>query len=142
MPSLKERAKTVNELFEGAHFLFAKRPLALDEKSVKVLTPEARVTLGVLAEKFAALEYWTVEALDTTARAYAQDMGMKFGDIAQPLRAALTGRSVSPGIFDVLCVLGREESLARLKDQAKTSSTAASTEAVPASAKKKARNKS
>lgn len=119
MASIKERAKTVVDLLDSAHFLFAKRPLPLDEKSVKILTPEARAVLAGLAEKFAALTEWTVEALDATARAHAQELGIKLGDIAQPLRAALTGRGVSPGIFDVLFALGRDESLARLADQTK-----------------------
>lgn len=136
LPGLKERAKTVNELFEGAHFLFAKRPIPLDEKSAKILTPEARETLTKLIETFSALPEWTVEALDTSARALAKDLGLKFGDIAQPLRAALTGRNVSPGIFDVLYVLGREESLARLSDQ--VGKTHAASSETSAKAKKKA----
>jgi glutamyl-tRNA synthetase len=119
MPGLKERAKTVNELFEGAHFLFSKRPIPLDEKSVKALTPEAREILAKVIKTLEKLPDWTTEALDSSIRTLAEDLGLKFGAIAQPLRAALTGRKVSPGIFDVLYVLGCEESLARLKDQAK-----------------------
>jgi glutamyl-tRNA synthetase len=153
MASIKERAKTVVDLLDGAHFLFAKRPLPLDEKSVKILTPEARTVLAGLSEKFAALPEWTAEALDATARVHAQELGIKLGDIAQPLRAALTGRAVSPGIFDVLFALGRDESLARLADQTKVVPTAVSvktkveiqqsaeTETKPEKGKSKARNK-
>jgi glutamyl-tRNA synthetase len=118
LPGLKERAKTLVELMESAAFLFATRPLAMDEKAAKILSPQARDRLAGLAELFAALPRWSPEELDGAAREFAQKTGIKLGDVAQPLRAALTGRSVSPGIFDVLFVLGREESLARLQDQA------------------------
>jgi glutamyl-tRNA synthetase len=117
LPGLKERAKTLIELLEGAAFLFASRPIALDEKALKILGPEARGRLATLAERFAALPRWETVEIEGAARDFAQKTGIKLGDVAQPLRAALTGRSVSPGIFDVLFVLGREESLARLRDQ-------------------------
>ena len=118
MPSLKERAKTLVELIDGAHFLFARRPLPLDEKAAKILTPEVRTRLASLAERLAGVDSWTGPAIEAEAREFAQDLGIKLGDVAQPLRAALTGRTVSPGIFDVLFVLGRDESLGRLRDQA------------------------
>jgi glutamyl-tRNA synthetase len=119
MPGLKERAKTLVELLDSAAFLFAPRALALDEKAAKILTPEARQRLAALMELFAASRVWQAAELEGVAREFAQKTGIKLGDVAQPLRAALTGRSVSPGIFDVLFVLGREESLARLNDQVK-----------------------
>jgi glutamyl-tRNA synthetase len=118
LPGLKERAKTLVELFDNAAFLFAPRPLAMDEKAASILTPEARRHLAALAERFAALDDWTAQNLEGAGREYAEQTGIKLGAIAQPLRAALTGRSVSPGIFDVLFVLGRDEALARLADQA------------------------
>ena len=118
MPGLKERAKTLVELIDSAQFLFADRPLVLDEKAAKVLTPEVRGRLAALADRLGRVESWTVAAIEAEARAFARDLGIKLGDVAQPLRAALTGHTVSPGIFDVLFVLGREESLARLRDQA------------------------
>jgi glutamyl-tRNA synthetase len=120
LPGLKERAKTLVELLDNAAFLFASRPLALDEKAAKILNAEARSRLAALAELFAAVPVWTAGSVEEAAREFAQKTGIKLGDVAQPLRAALTGRSVSPGIFDVLFVLGREESLARLNDQVKT----------------------
>ena len=123
LPGLKERAKTLIELLDNAAFLFASRPLAIDEKAAKILTSEARIRLAALAELFAALPDWTVTGLEGAAREFAQKTGIKLGDVAQPLRAALTGRSVSPGIFDVLFVLQREESLGRLNDQAQQASS-------------------
>lgn len=118
MPGLKERARTLVDLIDGARFIFATRPLALDEKAAQLLDPGARKILADLAARLGALEEWTVEATEAAVRAYAEETGLKLGKAAQPLRAALTGRSTSPGIFDVLAVLGRDESLARIRDQA------------------------
>jgi glutamyl-tRNA synthetase len=115
MPGLKERAKTLVELAEGAYFLFAKRPLTLDDKAHKLLTADARSILRRLLEVFQG-SAWEAQALDAAARHFAEQNALKLGSVAQPLRAALTGRSTSPGIFDVLVVLGREESLARIRD--------------------------
>jgi glutamyl-tRNA synthetase len=117
LPGLKARAKTMNELVDGAAFLFSKRPLALDEKAAKLLTPEAKARLGALAPKLAALPDWTAAASEGAVRDLSIELGVKLGDLAQPLRAALTGRATSPGIFDVLEILGRAESLARIGDQ-------------------------
>ncbi len=117
LPGLKERAKTLVELKDGAAFLFANRPLALDEKATAILDADAR---GLLKRLHAVLieTEWTVEATEAAVKAFAEAEGLKLGKVAQPLRAALTGRSTSPGIFDVLMVLGREESLGRIADQA------------------------
>src|SRR5690606_34495583 len=110
MPGFKERTKTLNQLADDAWFCVAERPLEYDEKAAKLLTPQARARLAALAEEFAKVE-WTAEALEATLRAYVAREGVKLGEAAQPLRAALTGRAYSPGIFDVLAALGREESL-------------------------------
>ncbi len=118
MPGLKERAKTLNELIVSARYLFVARPLDMDEKAVKLLEGDARKHLAALHERFAALEAWEAPSLEAATRAYAEVAGVKLGGVAQPLRAALTGRTTSPPIFDVLHVLGREESLARIVDQA------------------------
>jgi len=118
MPGLKERAKTLVELLDGANFLFAVRPLPLDEKARALLTDDARATLGLATIRLEALPEWSGEAAEAAVRALAEETGLKLGQIAQPLRAALTGRATSPPVFDVLAVLGREESLGRLKDQA------------------------
>jgi glutamyl-tRNA synthetase len=118
IPGLKERAKTLVELIDGAGFLFAERPLAMDEKAAGILADGGRAHLKALMPKLEGLPQWSGSAAEAAVRAYAEAEGAKLGAIAQPLRAALTGRSTSPGIFDVLSVLGREESLGRIADQA------------------------
>ncbi|MDZ4869243.1 MAG: glutamate--tRNA ligase [Alphaproteobacteria bacterium] len=118
MPGLKERAKTLVELADSAQFLTATRPLKVDDKAQKLLTTEARALLARLKSVFEQATTWDAPSLDAAARHFAEANGLKLGAIAQPLRAALTGRSTSPGIFDVLAVLGRAESLARISDQA------------------------
>ena len=117
MPSLKERAKTLVDLIEGAHFLLADRPVPLDEKATALLTSEARALLREIEPELAAVEPWTAEATERAVRAFAERKGVKLGAVAQPLRAALTGRTTSPGIFEVLILLGKSESLARVADQ-------------------------
>jgi glutamyl-tRNA synthetase len=118
MPVLKVRAKSIDELVEGAMFLFAKRPLALTEKAAALLDDEGRQRLGDLAKMLQVQNDWTIEALEATTKSYAETLGVGLGKLAQPLRAALTGTTTSPGIFDVLVLLGREESLARIAEQA------------------------
>ncbi len=119
MPGLKERAKTVLDLIDGAGFLFARRPLAVDDKARALLSEDARGHLAGAHARLAALPEWNAGAADAAVRAEVEARGIKLGALAQPLRAALTGRTTSPGIFDVLDVLGREESLARIADQAR-----------------------
>src|ERR1044072_5422046 len=118
MPGLKERAKTLIELIESARYLYANRPLALDDKAKAVMTPEARGVLGNLSRELAMVDPWSAAGAEAAVRAYAERVGAKLGAVAQPLRAALTGRTTSPGIFEVLAVLGKAESLARIGDQA------------------------
>jgi len=118
MAGLKERAKTVLELAESADFYVIQRPIVPDEKASALLNAETRANLAGLAEVLAAAEAWTVPVLEEAVRAFAEAHGLKLGKLAQPLRAALTGRTTSPPIFDVLAVLGREESLARMADAA------------------------
>jgi glutamyl-tRNA synthetase len=117
MGGLKERAKTLRELIDGAHYLYADRPIAPDEKAAKLLDAEGRAALAALIPRLEAVDDWTAPTLEGAVRAYAEEAGLKLGKVAQPVRAALTGRSVSPPIFDVMAVLGRDESLARLRDQ-------------------------
>ena len=117
MPGLKERAKTLIELLDSAAYLFAKRPLELDDKAKKQLDDVGRETLAGLSPVLQAVESWTPETLESCMREFAEATGRKLGKVAQPLRAALTGRATSPGIFDVLEVLGREEALGRIADQ-------------------------
>lgn len=121
MPVLKVRAKDLDELAEGAAFLFAQRPLSFSEKADKLLDEEARDRLAAIHARFSAESGWTSEGLEASLKAMAEQLGLGLGKLAQPLRAALTGQTTSPGIFDVLVLLGREESLARIDDQARAS---------------------
>ena len=117
MPGLKERAKTLVELLDSAYYLYAKRPLALNDKARALLEGGGRERLAGMAQRLEAVPEWTPAALEAAVRAHADALGVKLGQAAQPLRAALTGRATSPGLFDVMAVLGREETLARLRDQ-------------------------
>jgi len=117
MPSLKERAKTLVDLIDSANFLLADRPLPLDDKANALLTEPAKTLLSELTPELAAVEPWTSEATEQAVRAFAERRGAKLGAVAQPLRAALTGRTTSPGIFEVLVLLGKAESLGRIADQ-------------------------
>jgi glutamyl-tRNA synthetase len=116
LPALKERAKTLVELLESTDFLFAPRPLTFDEKATGMLSPEARSLMGELRASLEQLSTFSAASVEADVRAFAERKGVKLGQVAQPLRAALTGRAVSPPIFDVLEALGRDESLARLAD--------------------------
>lgn len=124
MPGLKERAKTLMELIDSAGFLFAQRPIALDQAANKVLDDGGRDMLCALLPRLEGVDPWTPAGLEVAVRAFAEESGHKLGKAAQPLRAALTGRSTSPGIFDVLDVLGREEALARIRDRVHSGKTA------------------
>ncbi|HLH95722.1 MAG TPA: glutamate--tRNA ligase [Xanthobacteraceae bacterium] len=117
MPGLKERAKTLIELLDGAGFLVSARPIAIENKAAALLTPEARMLLSEIAADLEGIDPWTAERAEQALRSFSERKGTKLGSVAQPLRAALTGRTTSPGIFDVLAVLGKSESLARLRDQ-------------------------
>ncbi len=117
LPGLKERAKTLVELVDGAKFLFAARPLLIEPKAEEVLKRGGRMHMKALLPRLTALDAWSAIGAEAIVREYAEEQGAKLGDIAQPLRAALTGRTTSPGIFDVLQTLGRDESLARIGDQ-------------------------
>jgi glutamyl-tRNA synthetase len=124
MPGLKERAKTLVELLDSASFLFAKRPLTMDEQAATLLDAAGREMLAALLPRLEDVSPWTPEALEASVRSFADETGRKLGKVAQPLRAALTGRSASQGIFEVLEVLGRDESLARIRDQAHAGNSA------------------
>lgn len=117
MEGLKPRAKTLNELAESGAFLFKARPLDMDERAVSLLQGQASDLLVLVHAALERLPGWTVEATEEAVRGVSEQAGVKLGQVAQPLRAALTGRATSPGIFDVLVLLGREESLARIADR-------------------------
>jgi glutamyl-tRNA synthetase len=118
MPVLKVRAKDLDELSAGAAFLFAQRPLALDARAEALLTPETRALLGRIQDRLERENGWTSQGLEASLKSMAEEIGLGLGKLAQPLRAALTGLTTSPGIFDVLTLLGRQESLARIAAQA------------------------
>lgn len=118
IPVLKVRAKDLINLAQGAAFLFASRPLVLTEKAEKLLDADARRRLAVIHLRLNGETDWTIEGLEANLKAMAEELGLGLGKLAQPLRAALTGQTTSPGIFDVLVLLGRDESLARIAAQA------------------------
>jgi glutamyl-tRNA synthetase len=120
MPGLKERAKTLLDLMKSAQYLFASRPLALDEKARQIMADGGMAALQGLLPVLRSAE-WTAPSLEAAVKAHAEATGAKLGKLAQPLRAVLTGTNTSPGIFDVLEVLGREESLNRVEDGLKLS---------------------
>jgi glutamyl-tRNA synthetase len=117
MPGLKERAKTLVELFDSAYYLYASRPLTFEAKAEALLADGGRARIAALLPELEALAEWSAAATEAAVRTFADANGLKLGQVAQPLRAALTGRSTSPGLFDVMDVLGREECLGRLRDQ-------------------------
>lgn len=117
MEGLKPRAKNVLELAEGGTFLFKTVPLDMDERASALLEGEAPELLALVHASLSSLPEWTAEATEQGVREVAEAKGVKLGQVAQPLRAALTGRATSPGIFDVLVLLGRQESLARIVDR-------------------------
>ena len=118
MAGLKERAKTLEELADSTAYLFADRPLPIEPKAEAILADGGRAAIAGMLPRLEAVANWSAAALETVVREFAEAEGLKLGKAAQPLRAALTGRTTSPGVFDVLEVLGRDESLARLRDQA------------------------
>jgi glutamyl-tRNA synthetase len=134
MPGLQERAKTLIELIDQARYLYAERPLPLDDKARALLTPDARLILGELGHSLREVEPWTAETTEAAVRSFSERRNVKLGAVAQPLRAALTGRTTSPGIFDVLAVLGKAECLARIADQAETAAVASEAPSQAASA--------
>ncbi|MEM8951083.1 MAG: glutamate--tRNA ligase [Pseudomonadota bacterium] len=118
MPGLKPRATTLLDLATAARFYVAPRPIKPDDKAAKLLNPEALERLQALVPALEGLESWDEDAIEALARAEAERMDLKLGKLAQPLRAALTGSTASPGLFEVMVVLGREETLLRLGDAA------------------------
>jgi len=117
MPGLKERAKTLIELAESASFYFAERPLEVSEKAIKLLDDDAKGLLQRLIPLLENQDEWEEEALLELVKKFADQANSKLGKVAGPMRAALTGSHISPSVFEVMAVLGKPESLMRLKDQ-------------------------
>jgi glutamyl-tRNA synthetase len=128
MAALKPRAKDLRELADGALFLFRTRPLTMDERAASLLDGPAIDLLADATARISSVNDWRSEALEAAVREVAEAAGVGLGKVAQPLRAALTGRTTSPGIFDVLALLGRDESLGRLSDQLAAAPARQSTE--------------
>lgn len=119
MSGLASRAKNTHEIFELSHIYLVDAPISMSDKARDSLADaEARQTLTELAELLKKATSWGEEELDGIAREYAEIRQLKLGKVAQPLRSALTGSNVSPSIFEVMAVLGRDETLARLENAA------------------------
>ena len=116
LPGLRERAKTLSELIENSLFYAAERPISISDKARKLIDDDGRRRLESVKDGFAALDDWTEDALEKWVREFSERTDIKIGKVAQPIRAAITGTMVSPSIFEVLAVLGREESLGRIAD--------------------------
>ncbi|WP_416882343.1 glutamate--tRNA ligase [Marivita sp.] len=117
MYCLKERARTFPELIEKAHFVLASRPLEIEESAVKQLDTVSRGILQSLTPQLQNAS-WTRDELEAVTSRIAEEHGTKFGKLAGPMRAALAGRAVTPSVFDMMLVLGRDETVARLKEAA------------------------
>ncbi len=116
MDGLKERAKTLVELADSAYFYVAPRPLQLNDKAIKLLDKEGKQRLAIVRDRLAALEDWQAQSMEESLKKLAEETDTKLGMLAQPLRAALSGSNVSPGIFDIMVVLGRQETVERIED--------------------------
>ena len=116
MPGLKERARSLVELMDQAYYLYAQRPLTLEAKA-EALIKDGKAVLAAIRPELEALEEWSLASVEAVVRAQAEKSGLKLGQVAQPLRATLTGRATSPGLFDVMVVLGKQACLGRIDDQ-------------------------
>jgi glutamyl-tRNA synthetase len=117
MPGLKERAKTFPELLEKAHFALTSRPIVAEAKAAEALDTVSRGILKTLTPRLQSAS-WTKETLEPILNDVAAENGIGFGKLASPLRAALAGRTATPSVFDMMLVIGREETIARLTDAA------------------------
>jgi glutamyl-tRNA synthetase len=116
MNGLKQRAKTINELAENAKIYVIARPITMDAKAKEILDKGGKDILMALIPKLESQSDFSHTATMDMCKAYAGEIGKKLGDVAQPLRVALSGKTVSPGVFEVMEILGKEETLGRLKD--------------------------
>lgn len=116
MTALKNRSKTLIQFAEAAAFIFEKRPVPMEDKALKLLDETGLSVIKGISPQLQALPDWEAETVEACIRGYTENNDLKMGKVAQPIRAALTGKASSPGALDVLHILGREESLKRLKD--------------------------
>ncbi|MDJ0614413.1 MAG: glutamate--tRNA ligase, partial [Rhizobiaceae bacterium] len=117
MPALAERAKTLTDLIDGMGFVLAERPLAMDEKAMSLTTGENVEVLSKVRPALEAIVQWDHDGISSALKSFCEQNDLKLGKVAQPIRAALTGKATSPGAFDVLQIFGKEESLKRLSDR-------------------------
>ena len=117
LPFVKERSKIFPELIENSQFILSDRPIQPDEKASKSLDPVSRGILKQLTPHLQTVT-WDRDSLEAILNEFAAAQDTKFGKLAGPLRAALAGRAVTPSVFDMMLVLGRQETLARLEDAA------------------------
>ncbi len=117
LPVLQERARVLPDLIDKAHFILSVRPFKTDAAATQILDPVSRGILNRLTPQLRNAS-WTKDSLETTLREFSEAEKIKLGMVAQPLRAALTGRKVSPSVFDVMLLIGRDETIARLEDAA------------------------
>ncbi|MDX1975431.1 MAG: glutamate--tRNA ligase [Rickettsiales bacterium] len=116
MPGLKQRAKNVNELAENASFYITARPIACDDKAKEILDKGGREMIKALLPQFEALNEWSHDSIQALCRQFSEQSGQKLGNIMQPLRAAITGKTTSPSMFEVMEILGKSETIGRLSD--------------------------
>ena len=114
MNGLKSRARTINELAEMCSFYIEKAPISLDKKSKKILNDDNISMLKLYHKQLSKLEIWNKKDIELDIKKYCENSGINLGKLAQPLRAAITGKSVSPGLYELMEVLGRNETLARI----------------------------
>lgn len=117
MPLIKEKAKTLNDLAVASKFVFASRPLALDEKAGKILDSDARQILSLLVPAIEAAQTWNAGNVSTIIRDFCEVHGLKLGKVAQPIRCAIAGTPMAPGVFELMEFFGRAETIARIRDQ-------------------------
>lgn len=117
MGQLKERAKTLLDIIDGAGYLFIERPLPFEEKALAILTDGGDGVIQQLLPELEAIANWSKESTEEVTKSFADKQELKLGKVAQPLRSALTGRTSSPGVFDVMAALGKNECIARLRDR-------------------------
>ncbi len=116
MPAIKERAKTLHDLIDNARFLIAVRPLSYDEKAAKLLDDDAKARLTQLLPILEAVTVWSAAEVEAAIRDFTKSNNYKLGQVAQPLRAAMTGQTVSTPIFDLIGALPKAEAVGRLRD--------------------------
>ena len=116
---LIQKSNTIIQIIESIDFIFEKTPISYDDKALKILTNEAKILLNKIANEFLECKDWSEEHIEEIVRSFVKKENIKLGNIAQPIRSALTGTNTSPGIFSIIFVLGRSEVIKRISDAVK-----------------------